>query len=253
VDFTRPIAELVVLFEDGELLAVDKPAGVHSAPLRRGETGTLLGAVLARFPEVAGLPGIKPVEPGLLHRLDLETSGILLVARTAEAFRNLRQVFTDGRVRKEYTALCACRAEARAGERMRMESRFAPFGRGRKSVRALLPEEEGRPAARRAEKAAPGLYRTEAEILERRGSWALVRAFILKGFRHQVRVHLAHLGLPIAGDSLYGVAVPAGAPVRLYLHASAIELPHPATGQPLRLISPLPPEFRLPPEGGAAP
>jgi 23S rRNA pseudouridine1911/1915/1917 synthase len=242
---------LSILFEDGELLAVDKPAGVHSAPLRRGETGTLLGEVLSRFPEVAGLPGIKPVEPGLLHRLDLETSGILLVARTAEAFRSLRAAFASGRVRKEYTALCACRAEARAGERLRMESLFAPYGRGRKRVRALLPEEEGRQAARSARKAAPGLYRTEAEILEQRGSWALVLAFILRGFRHQVRVHLAHLGLPIAGDSLYGVPVPAGAPVRLYLHASAIELAHPASGSPLRLSSPLPPEFRLPLEGGA--
>ena len=240
---------LSVLFEDGQLLAVDKPAGAHSAPLRRGEGGTLLGLVLARYPEVAGLPGIKPVEPGLLHRLDRETSGILLVARTAEAFRDLCAAFEAGRVRKEYIALCACRIEARAGERLQLESRFAPYGRGRRRVQVLLPGEEGRYAARRA---APGLYRTEVEVLERRGSWALVRASLLRGFRHQVRAHLARLGLPIAGDALYGVEAPAGAPERLYLHASALELPHPAGGQALRLSSPLPPGFRLPPEGGAA-
>jgi 23S rRNA pseudouridine1911/1915/1917 synthase len=240
---------LSVLFEDSQLLAVDKPPGVHSAPLRRGEGGTLLGLVLARYPEVAGLPGIKPVEPGLLHRLDRETSGILLVARTAEAFHSLRAAFEAGRVRKEYTALCACRIEARAGERLHLESRFAPYGRGGRRVRVLLPDEEGKPAA---QKASPRLYRTEVEVLDRQGSWALVRASLLRGFRHQVRAHLAHLGLPIAGDGPYGVQAPPGAPERLYLHASALELPHPASGKALRLSSPLPPEFRLPAGGGAS-
>ena len=238
---------LSILYEDGQLLAVDKPAGVHSAPLRPGESGTLLGLVIARYPEVAGLPGIKPVEPGLLHRLDRETSGILLVARTAEAFSSLRAEFEAGRVRKEYIALCACRVEARAGKRLWLESRFAPYGRGGRRVRVLLPGEEGRYAARQA---SPRLYRTEVQVLERQGSWALVRANLLRGFRHQVRAHLAHLGLPIAGDDLYGVEAPPGVPERLYLHASALELPHPASGQALRLSSPLPPEFRLPPAGG---
>lgn len=237
------LPEFSVLFEDAHLLAVDKPAGVHSAPLRPGESGTLLGAVLARYPEVAGLPGIKSVEPGLLHRLDLETSGILLVARTAEAFRSLRAAFGAGRVWKAYTALCACRTELPAGRRLWTESRFAPYGRGRKLVRTIAAGDEGRPAARHA---SAGLYRTEAQVLERRGQWALVQATVLKGFRHQVRVHLAQLELPIAGDSLYGVPAPAGAPARLYLHAAAIELDHPASGEPLRLCSPLPPEFRLP-------
>jgi 23S rRNA pseudouridine1911/1915/1917 synthase len=243
------LPELSVLFEDGHLLAVDKPAGIHSAPLRPGESGTFLGAVLARYPEVAGLPGIKAVEPGLLHRLDRETSGVLLVARTAEAFRNLRAAFAVGRVRKVYTALCACRTELQAGRRLWAESRFAPHGRGRKRVRAIAAEDEARPRAHRARKerqASAGLYRTEAQVLERRGPWALVQAATLKGFRHQVRVHLAWLGLPIAGDALYGVPAPAGAPARLYLHAAVIELAHPISGEPLRLGSPLPPEFRLP-------
>jgi 23S rRNA pseudouridine1911/1915/1917 synthase len=235
----RGFPELSVLFEDGQLLAVDKPAGIHSAPLHPGEAGTLLGAVLARYPEVAALPGLKSVEPGLLHRLDLETSGILLVARTEEAFRTLRAAFAAGRVRKQYLALCACRAEVRAGKRLRLESRFAPFGRGRKRVRAVAPE--GGKA-----REASAIYRTEARVLQRRGPWALVQASTLKGFRHQVRVHLAELGLPIAGDTLYGVPAPEGAPARLYLHAAAVELDHPASGRPLRLDSPLPPEFRLP-------
>ena len=245
---------LTVLFEDGQLLAVDKPAGVHSAPLRPGESGTLLGRVIARYPEVAGLPGIKPVEPGLLHRLDRETSGILLVARTVEAFHTLRAAFAAGRVKKQYTALCACRIEAQAGERLRLESRFAPYGRGGQRVRLLLPGDEGGPQGRRARKepkASPRLYQTEVQVLERQGSWALVRASLLRGFRHQVRAHLAHLGLPIAGDELYGVKAPSGAPERLYLHATALELTHPASEQELRLSSPLPSEFRFP-AGGAA-
>jgi 23S rRNA pseudouridine1911/1915/1917 synthase len=243
-------ARFSVLFEDVHLLAVDKPAGIHSAPLRPGESGTLLGAVLACYPEVAGLPGIKSVEPGLLHRLDLETSGILLVARTPEAFRRLRAAFAAGLVRKVYTALCACPPDLRAGRLLSAESRFAPYGRGRKRVRAIAAGDEGRRRGESARRQASAeLYRTEAHVLERRSGWALVEAATCKGFRHQVRAHLALLGLPIAGDGLYGVPAPAGAPDRLYLHATVIELAHPISGEPLRLRSPLPAEFRLPPVG----
>jgi 23S rRNA pseudouridine1911/1915/1917 synthase len=235
-------SELVVLFEDAWLIAVDKPAGLHTAPLGRVEEDTLLGRVIARFPEVGTLPGLKPTEPGLLHRLDRETSGVVIVARAPEAFRRLRADFDEGRARKEYLALCSPARAARQGERFRLESRFAPHGPGRKRVRVILPAEEGKKAARQA---SPDSYHTEARIVEVRGNLALVRAVIVKGFRHQVRAHLAHLGLPIAGDPLYGVPAPAGVPERLYLHASAVELAHPDGGRRLRIEAPLPPAFAL--------
>jgi 23S rRNA pseudouridine1911/1915/1917 synthase len=87
---------LVILFQDTALLAVEKPTGMHTAPLHPGEGGTLLAMVIDAFPEVAGLPGVKSVEPGLVHRLDRETSGVVVIARTAEAFDRLRGAFAAG-------------------------------------------------------------------------------------------------------------------------------------------------------------
>ena len=232
---------LVVLFEDQSVIAVDKPAGLHSAPLRIGETGTLLGLVIERFPEVGTLPGVKPVEPGLLHRLDQETSGIVLVARTAGAFSALRMQFEAGEARKEYQAICRCDpADARTS--VSMQSRFAPFGPGRRRVRVVLPETR---SARALREASPEVYVTDARVQARQGDRALLSVEIRSGFRHQVRAHLSHLGFPIYGDALYGVPVPAGAADRMYLHASGISFRHPVTGEQVRIVSPLPPEFRI--------
>ena len=236
------VPPLAVLYEDGDLLAVDKPAGLHTAPLRAGEEDTLLGRVLARYPGTARLPGIQPREPGLLHRLDRETSGVVLLARSAASFEALRRAFDSGRAEKEYAAVCVPQAAAppAVGSHLRAESRFAPFGPGRRRVRVILPGDEGRPAAREA---TAELYASEVEVVEARGRLALVRVRLRRGFRHQVRVHLAHLGLPIAGDPLYGPAPPADLPPRMYLHAAALTFPHPATGRELVIRSPLPPGF----------
>lgn len=258
-----PVPAFRVLFADAALLAVDKPAGLHTAPLRPGETDNLLAQVIARHPEVAGLPGIKALEPGLLHRLDRDTSGVVLIARTPEAFRDLLAQFRAGEVRKEYLAVCVPRSAVRAGQRLVVESRFAPFGPGRARVRVVPLAGGGAPAggsparqARGVRRVTAAVYRTEAEVLEVREGAALVRAVIVRGFRHQVRAHLAHLGLPLAGDPLYGMPPPAALPppalppavpaaARLGLHASAIELRHPRSGERLRIESPLPPDFRL--------
>jgi 23S rRNA pseudouridine1911/1915/1917 synthase len=232
----EPVPNLRVLFEDEELLAVDKPTGLHTAPLRRGEGGTLLDLVIARYPEVAALPGVKPVEPGLLHRLDRETSGVVLIARSVSAFQELLAQFRAGEVRKEYLALCVPTAAVSPGDRFRAASRFAPSGPGRREVRVV-------PAEGRAREATAESYFTEAEVLRVREGLALVRAVIVRGFRHQVRAHLAHLGLPIVGDPLYGAPAARGAPARLMLHAAVVSLRHPGSGKAIRLEAPLPPEF----------
>lgn len=231
--------ELGILFVDDHLLAIDKPEGMHTAPLREGETGTLLAAVIEQFPEVERVPGVKPVEPGLLHRLDRETSGVVVIARTTRAFVALRGQFESDRVRKEYYAVCAP-APGVVADRLAVSSRFAPLGTGRSKVRVVLPYEH---RASVLKEASPETYATDAEVIGRRGGCCLVRCTISRGFRHQVRAHLAHLGLPIVGDALYGTQVPEGFPERLYLHASAVELRHPADGRSLRFESPVPPEF----------
>jgi 23S rRNA pseudouridine1911/1915/1917 synthase len=241
-------ALLRVVHADADLLVVDKPAGLHTAPLHSGEAGTLLDQVLERYPEVASLPGVKPGEPGLLHRLDRGTSGLVVIARTAAAFHGLRGQFRSGRVRKEYLALCVPEAAVSPGERFRLASRFAPLGPGRRRVRVVLRGETKTKLLRRASKA---VYTTEAEVVAVKPGLALVRAAIAQGFRHQVRAHLRHLGLPLLGDELYGRPAPSAAPQRLYLHAAAIELARPSDGRKLRIEAPLPPDFTLCYGGGA--
>ncbi|HVO40923.1 MAG TPA: RluA family pseudouridine synthase [Spirochaetia bacterium] len=233
-----PDGELSVLYEDEWLIAVDKPAGVHTAPLRAGETGTLLDRVLSRFPEISRLPGVKPVEPGLLHRLDQETSGVVVVARTEAAFRALRELFERGDAVKDYRAACRAEEGRLIPSTLRIESRFAPRGPGRRMVRVVLPG-----AAGKAREATRDIYTTEAGVEERRGTSALLSAVIRRGFRHQVRAHLSYLGLPIFGDDLYGVPAPAGAPARMYLHACGISFAHPLRGGTVRIVSPLPDAF----------
>lgn len=234
------VALLRVLYEDSDLLAVDKPAGLHTAPLRSGEQGTLLGQLIACYPSIAALPGIKPTEPGLLHRLDRETSGVVIVARTAAAFAALRSQFAAEEVSKEYLAVCLAPANLPTAP-LRLESHFAPHGPGRRRVRVVLPDPRGGTAMRRG--TTSRLYVTEARILASRAGRVLVGARLSRGFRHQLRAHLAYLGLPILGDPLYGVPCPQGLTPRLYLHAAAVALAHPMTGKPLSIRSPVPPEF----------
>ncbi len=235
---------LSVLYEDDCLMAADKPAGLHTAPLGKEGEQTLLGLVLSRYPEVSRLPGIKAIEPGLLHRLDLETSGVVLIARTEECFERLRRDFAAGNVTKEYAAVSAMSPEGRdaaAGTVLDVKSRFAPRGPGRKTVRVVpLSGRGGRPPRN----AGAAVYETRVEVLGARGGFRLIRARLTRGFRHQVRAHLAFLGLPIAGDPLYGAPAPADAPPRMYLHARSVALRHPVTGEALTIESPLPPEFR---------
>ena len=232
---------LVVLFEDSDLLVLDKPAGLHTAPLQPAETGTLLDQVIALFPEVAAVPGVKPVEPGLVHRLDRETSGLVVVARTAEAFALLRRAFVTGGARKVYLAACIeGNEEASAGASMHIASRFAPYGPGRRMVRVVLPGDAKKSFAREA---ARRIYETDAEVVYREAGRALLSARIVRGFRHQVRAHLSFLGWPILGDALYGFPAPPELPPRLYLHAARLEMAHPRSGAPLVVQSPLPAEF----------
>ncbi len=233
--------DLRLIHVDDQLLVVDKPEGLHTAPLREGEGGTLLDAVIEQFPEVERVPGIKPVEPGLLHRLDKGTSGVVVIARSVRAFTGLLDQFESGRVRKEYLAVCVPAAAVRS-TRLSVASRFAPHGPHRAKVRVVMPFEHRAAVLREA---SPDTYQTEVEIVERGAGCCLVRCTVTRGFRHQVRVHLAHLGLPIVGDPLYGAPVPPGFGERMYLHATAVELHHPADGRPLRFESDLPAEFPL--------
>ncbi|HEX2569956.1 MAG TPA: RluA family pseudouridine synthase [Polyangia bacterium] len=199
-----------VIYVDEDLVALAKPPGMASHPLRAGERGTLANALVARFPECAEV-GADPREAGLVHRLDRDTSGVLMAARHAAAWQSLRRVFREGRVGKEYLALVAGEVQA-PGE---VDLPLAHHPGDRKRMRVARPGEEGQPA------------RTQFAPLAGAGGKTLLVVRMSTGRMHQVRVHLAHAGHPLVGDLLYGGPEPLPGLEGHFLHAWRIELPHP--------------------------
>lgn len=203
---------LRVVHEDPDLVVVNKPPGLAMHPGPGHGTDTALNALVGRFPDLLELGHERGW--GLVHRLDRDTSGLLAVARTARAYDALVAAFRERRVKKEYLALVAGAPRAPAGE-------------------VDLPV-AGKDAL------------TRYDVAERAGGASLVRAWPVTGRTHQVRVHMAHLGCPVLGDARHGAGAPSTAVrvPRLALHAHRLELPHPATGDPLLLEAPLPRDLR---------
>jgi 23S rRNA pseudouridine1911/1915/1917 synthase len=206
----RPEAEapLEVRLEREDLVVVRKPAGQPTAPIRLGESGTLAGALLGRYPELLGI-GHQSREPGLLHRLDTQTSGLLVAARTVAVFEHLWRALSEGRIEKRYLAVVENRDLGDSGV---VESSLAPDPSDPRRVavvsRAL--SERGRPSI------------TAWRRVRVAGRFALLEATAPHAYRHQVRVHLASIGHPIAGDSLYGGAPAEELGARHALHASYV-------------------------------
>lgn len=226
-DGLRPIpdpdAPLAALHVDEAIVALDKPAGVPTHPLRAGERGTLANALVARFPECA-LVTDDAREGGMAHRLDIDTSGVVLAARTRVAWQSLRRAFSDGAVAKEYLALVV-------GAPPPSGTIDLPIVHAGSRVRVARPGGvDGLDAV------------TTFDTIARGAGVALVRARSSSGRMHQIRVHLAHLGHALIGDALYG-GPPAATGTRGHLlHASAVAFPHPSTGVPTRIEAPLPPD-----------
>lgn len=216
---------LVVLLETEHLVAVAKPAGRHSAPQHADDRGTVAQALLARYPRLAGV-GFSAMEPGLCHRLDFWTSGVLLAAKDQDTFRAIRVMFEQHRVRKEYLALVQGAPPPRVvmDEPIVHTSRHAP--------RVRVGEVRGRGAL-------PAC--TEFLLQQADRGYGLVKAVCSTGAMHQVRAHAAHAGFPLLGDTLYG-----GSPEpddRFWLHAASLALPQPDGRETLYLVCPPPPEF----------
>jgi len=222
-DADKPLA---VLFEDPALVVINKPGGVPCHPLRRGERGSVMNAVVARFPEVADV-GDKLNEGGLIHRLDNGTSGALMIARNADAYTTLRRAIRSGAIKRKYLALVSGHLRAP----MTLDT---PIAHHPKNPRRMIVCD-----ATRTERlhARPAL--TRIEPLRRIGPATLVEVMPATGMRHQIRVHLAHAGYPIVGDDLYGGAASELAAGRFWLHLAEIELESPASG-PIKASAPLP-------------
>ncbi|HEU5215479.1 MAG TPA: RluA family pseudouridine synthase [Gaiellaceae bacterium] len=217
---TVPPPELTIAYADEHLLVVDKPAGVvvHPAPGHAG--GTLAHALAA-----AGAAGGEEGRPGIVHRIDRDTSGLLVVARSPETYARLQRLVRRREITREYLALVVGRPRSRSG---RID---APIGRDRRDrLRHSLDTDTPRAAV------------THFELEELLARHALLRVRLETGRTHQIRVHLAAIDLPVAGDPVYGVAHDLGLE-RQFLHATRLAFTHPVTGAAVDVSAPLPPDL----------
>jgi 23S rRNA pseudouridine1911/1915/1917 synthase len=213
---------LDVLYEDERLLVINKPAGmvVHPAPGNR--RGTVVAALLHHWH--GPRPGLDPFRPGIVHRLDKDTSGVLIIAKDAAALAALGHQFRRREVKKQYLAWVWGRVRRQSG------TISDPIGRN--------PVHRTRMAVRRGGRAAETVF----EVVERCDEVTLLRLFPRTGRTHQLRVHLAAIGHPIVGDAVYGRRRGAGTPLieRQALHAEQIEFCHPGTGECMHFTAPIP-------------
>ena len=213
---------LEILYEDDDLAVVVKPCGMVVHPAAGNEDGTLVNALLFHLKNLSGIGGA--VRPGIVHRLDKDTSGLLLVAKNDATHAALSDALKARTIHKTYRAI------ARGAFKEPTGVVEAPIGRSPKDRKKMAIVPDGRYA------------RTEYRVLEPLRGATLVDVNLVTGRTHQIRVHFASIGHPLLGDPLYGGKnqPPVG---RLMLHARRIEFTHPTTGQPMVFEAPEPPEF----------
>jgi len=220
-------SRFTIAYEDEHLLVIDKPAGLVVHPARGHREGTLSQLL---GPTAAGGP--DPQRAGIVHRLDRDTSGLLIVARSDEAHRLLQRALAERRIAREYLALVHGRPPARTG------TIEAPIGRDPR-VRTRMAVDGVRPRA----------ARTHFELERSLGGFTLLRLRLDTGRTHQIRVHLQAIGHPIVGDPEYGLRGSGEAPgglglERQFLHAARLSFAHPLTAAPIDVLSPLPADLQ---------
>jgi 23S rRNA pseudouridine1911/1915/1917 synthase len=248
-DAAQPEAiPLDILYEDDDVLAVNKPAGMPAHPGAGNPDGTLANAALAHAPGIAAVG--DPQRPGIVHRLDKETSGVLLIAKTAAAHLALQAQFKARAVRKLYLAVCVGDVQPPRG------TIDKPIGRDPSHRQRMAVAADGRPAVTRyavaevfrgagqAIETAPG----ETVVIEAGRAYSYARALPATGRTHQIRVHFASIGFPIVGDALYGAArrdpLSRAIAPRHLLHASELAFALPGSGRAVTLVAPMPADMR---------
>ena len=213
---------LNIIYQDDDLLVVDKPAGLTVHPAPGHPSHTLVNALLALCPDLRGVGGV--LRPGIVHRLDKDTSGLLVVAKCDRAHTGIATQMKDRKVRKGYLALARGRVEPSEGVI------DAPIGRDPRNRKRMAVVERGRDAS------------TAYRVLRYLPEYCYLEVSPKTGRTHQIRVHLASIGHPLQGDALYGRRSPILE--RQFLHAHLLGFQHPVTGQYLEFTSPLPEELR---------
>ena len=225
-----PDVEFVVVHEDEDFLVIDKPAGLVVHPGAGHDNHTLVNGILARYPEVAALADLEGAEwdrPGIVHRLDRGTSGLMLVARTPVAYRSLVEQLADRSVKRTYRALVLGAVDGEAGVV------DAPIGRSVTTPTRMAVSSKGKEARTR--------YEVEQRFTEPAPT-TLIQASLETGRTHQIRVHLAAIGHPVVGDPVYsqGRSLHQATVKRPFLHAYSLAVNHPTSGERLSWESPLP-------------
>jgi 23S rRNA pseudouridine1911/1915/1917 synthase len=215
-----------IIYADDAIVVVNKPTGMPSLALRHSDTKTVANFLIAHFPDIVTV-GPRQLEAGLAHRLDTETSGLLVAARTSHAYERLRAQFQERAVKKMYLAL----VEGVLSTEGRITFPLMSAGaRGQHTRIATFPGSQEALT-----------WYTPVEQLPRH---TLIRVTIITGVRHQIRAHLAAIEHPIVGDSRYGAPAD-GSPTRLCLHAERLAFRHPLTGLRLSFTSAVPEDFAL--------
>jgi 23S rRNA pseudouridine1911/1915/1917 synthase len=233
---------LNIAHEDEDLIVLDKPAGMVVHPGSGISSGTLANALVHHFNQLSGRAGL--IRPGIVHRIDKDTSGLLIVAKNDFTHERLSDQFRDRKVFKLYFALVYGRSKHERGE---IDSNIGRDPRHRTRM-AVLRGGAGRPALT--------IYEVDRRLQSGSDEFTLLRVQIKTGRTHQIRVHLTSLGYPVVGDSIYGAgrdkSVSSSAirgairsMNRQFLHATRLELTHPRTGELLKLESPLPAELEV--------
>jgi 23S rRNA pseudouridine1911/1915/1917 synthase len=227
VDLKAENIPLEILFEDQDLIVLNKPAGLVVHPAAGHADGTLVNALLAHCPDLEGIGGEK--RPGIVHRLDRDTTGAMVVAKNETAMRSLVNQFRHRQVTKEYLALVWGHLAPAAG---RTETLIGRNPRDRKKMCTRPDPSSGRQAI------------TVYQTIETFADTSLVKIQIETGRTHQIRVHMAFLGHPVVGDQQYGRprrdVLPVPVPDRQMLHAARLSFTHPRTGQARTFEAPMP-------------
>jgi 23S rRNA pseudouridine1911/1915/1917 synthase len=214
-----------VIYEDEHILVVDKPIGIPVHPGPGHNSDTLVNGLLFDFPEIREVG--ERERPGIVHRIDRDTSGLMVVARTKAAYEKLSEMIRERQVRRVYTAL------VRGGTETDEGLIDAPLGRDPRNRQRQAIVEHGREA------------RTRFRVLERLARTTLMELVLETGRTHQIRIHLLSIGNPVVGDGMYGRAARGpGGLSRQFLHASSLAFKHPITGDTLQLDSPLPEDLQ---------